>query len=356
MRLISKTYDLPPFLSGNVSQQSYLRWLNRKSSAHVRRNKRRGNTSANNVAYKEAIHRVVLESNGRDDYTGEPLNWSLISQYNNAESKDMRRQYKAKFAFLPTIDHVGDGLGAANFKICSWRTNDAKHDLTHDEFVELCRLIVAHFERGLRESAHQSKPRHFVASNRRLWYSKNMNVPAIKRMTVPEFLAWAESQDKGRYELVRGEIVAMAPERAEHVRAKQRAVRSLEIAVARAGVACEAFVDGLAIVIDDETSYEPDALVNCGARIADNTMIAPHPVIAVEVLSPSTGNLDKTTKLADYFRVASLVHYLIVDLGRRHVLHYRRQLDGTIIVAIAKEGELVFDPPGITVPVDGLLC
>jgi hypothetical protein len=106
MRLISKTYDLPPFLSGNVSQQSYLRWLNRKSSAHVRRDKRRGNTSANNVAYKEAIHRAVLESNGRDDYTGEPLNWSLISQYNNAESKDMRRQYKAKFAFLPTIDHA----------------------------------------------------------------------------------------------------------------------------------------------------------------------------------------------------------------------------------------------------------
>ena len=26
-------------------------------------------------------------------------------------------------------DHVGDGLGAADFKICAWRTNDAKHDL-----------------------------------------------------------------------------------------------------------------------------------------------------------------------------------------------------------------------------------
>jgi Uma2 family endonuclease len=38
-----------------------------------------------------------------------------------------------------------------------------------------------------------------------------MNVPALKRMTVPEFLAWAETQDSGRYELVRGEIVAMAP-------------------------------------------------------------------------------------------------------------------------------------------------
>jgi|SRR5712671_3328707 len=145
---MSKKYGLPPFLLGKVSQQSYLRWLGRKSRAHVRRDKGRDNTSANNVAYKEAIHRAVLESDGRDYYTGEPLDWSLISQYNNAESKDMRRQYKAKFALLPTIDHVGDGLGAADFKICSWRTNDAKHDLTHDDFVELCRRVVAHFERS----------------------------------------------------------------------------------------------------------------------------------------------------------------------------------------------------------------
>jgi hypothetical protein len=129
-----------------VSKERYLRWLVRKSRAHVRRDKRRGNTSANNVGYKEAIHRAVLESDSRDYYTGEPLDWSLISQYDNVESKEMRRQYKAKFALLPTIDHVGDGLGAADFKICSWRTNDAKHDLTHDEFVELCRRVVAHFD------------------------------------------------------------------------------------------------------------------------------------------------------------------------------------------------------------------
>jgi Uma2 family endonuclease len=181
-----------------------------------------------------------------------------------------------------------------------------------------------------------------------------MNAPALKRMTIPEFFAWAETQDRGRYELVRGQVVAMTPERTEHVRAKQSSFRSLETAIAQAGVACEAFVDGLAIVIDGETSYEPDALVNCGERIADGTMIAPHPVIAIEVLSPSTGNLDKTTKLADYFRVSSLAHYLIIDLGRRHILHYGRQSDGAIMLTIVKDGEIVLDPPGIAVPASGL--
>ncbi len=181
-----------------------------------------------------------------------------------------------------------------------------------------------------------------------------MNAPAIKRMTVPQFLAWAETQHKGRYELFRGEIVAMSPERVGHVRAKQQVFLALRAAIARAGVACEAFIDGLAIVIDNQTSYEPDALVNCGEPPADGTMIAPTPVIAVEVLSPSTRNIDKSIKLSGYFRVASLAHYLIVDIEQRHVLHYRRQTDTTSVVTIVKGGEIVCDPPGIALDIASL--
>jgi Uma2 family endonuclease len=180
-----------------------------------------------------------------------------------------------------------------------------------------------------------------------------MDAPALKRMTVPEFLAWAETQESGRYELILGEIVAMAPERSEHVRAKQRAFLTLEAAIRRADVPCEAFIEGLAVAIDEETSYEPDALVNCGHPVADSTMVAPNPVIVVEVLSPSTRHLDKTVKVADYFRIPSLCHYLIIDLARRHVLHYRRQAAALAAVAIVKDGEIALDPPGISVEAAG---
>jgi Uma2 family endonuclease len=181
-----------------------------------------------------------------------------------------------------------------------------------------------------------------------------MNAPVTKRMTVPEFLAWAETQESGRYELFRGQVVAMAPERWEHVEAKQRAFRALQTAIGRAGIACQALIDGLAVVVDDETGYIPDALVNCGEPGAPDSLVAPRPVIVAEVWSPSTRNLDKTVKVADYFRVPSIAHYLIIDLGRRHVLHYRRQPDGTIMVAIIKDGEIVCAPPGIAVDVASL--
>lgn len=137
-----RKYALPGFLQPVLTQQAYERWLSRKAVAHVRRDRVRGNLSATIEDYKRAIHEAVCSSDGADAYTGESLEWSLLSKYDNAESKQGKRAYKAKFALLPTVDHIGDGLGSADFKICAWRTNDAKGDLSLSEFMELCRRVV----------------------------------------------------------------------------------------------------------------------------------------------------------------------------------------------------------------------
>jgi hypothetical protein len=144
----SRKYQLPGFLVQNLKQENYQRWLSRKAIAHVKRDKKRGNTTAIREAYMIAIHRAVIFSNGKDYYTGEFLDWSLLSKYSNVESQAGGRHYKATLALLPTVDHVGDGLGEADFKICAWRTNDAKNDMTHHDFVSLCRRVVAHFDQN----------------------------------------------------------------------------------------------------------------------------------------------------------------------------------------------------------------
>jgi len=133
-----RKYPLPPFLEGMISSPDYEKWLSRKAQSHRKRDKANGNSIATNEEYKIAIHKAVIASKGKDTYTGEQLDWSLLSKYNNEESKKLGRVYKQQFALLPSVDHVGDRLGPANFKICSWRTNDAKNDLTLNEFVILC--------------------------------------------------------------------------------------------------------------------------------------------------------------------------------------------------------------------------
>jgi len=137
-------YQLPVFLLGQVTQETYERWLRRKAQAHIKRDRQRGNETAIGEEYRDAIHAAVVESGGCDAYTGEKLDWSLISRYDNDESKENGRRYKKVFALLPTVDHVGDGTVSADFKICGWRTNDAKNDLDLTDFLLVCRGVLEH--------------------------------------------------------------------------------------------------------------------------------------------------------------------------------------------------------------------
>src|SRR5205814_10533090 len=78
-----------------------------------------------------------------------------------------------------------------------------------------------------------------------------MNVPVLPKakMNVPEFLAWAEMQSEGRFELVDGEVVAMSPECLLHGLVKLAVARALEDAVQAAHVPCTVFPDGSSVVI-----------------------------------------------------------------------------------------------------------
>ncbi len=133
---------LPPPGLG-IDAATYRRWLHRKAIAHVRRDRARDRPWTR-VQYRQAIHDAVLASGGRDAYTGEVLDWSLISTYCNDASATGRHAYKRTFALLPTVDHVEADSPTSGFRICSWRTNDAKNDLSPDAFIALCRRVIAH--------------------------------------------------------------------------------------------------------------------------------------------------------------------------------------------------------------------
>jgi Uma2 family endonuclease len=176
-----------------------------------------------------------------------------------------------------------------------------------------------------------------------------------RRMTVPEFLDWASAQPRGRYELVRGEVVAMAPERQRHLLAKGAVYRALGDAVRRAGVACTVFPDGATVVIDHEHAREPDAAVQCGVPTNLDSTILEAPLIVVEITSPSSERDDIDDKLLEYFSVPSIRHYLIINPVKKVVIHHARDEGGQIAMRIAKSGDIDLTPPGMTIPVAALL-
>jgi len=142
-----KLYEIPESIKKSIDSETYKKWLQRKAQTHVRRDRRRGRKKATITEYKKAIHEAVIDCRGRDYYTGEKLRWDLIGRYDNENSSKGKRQYKKQFEYLPSIDHINDVTGPIKFKICSWKVNSAKNDLSFQEFVKLCKKVIRYNKR-----------------------------------------------------------------------------------------------------------------------------------------------------------------------------------------------------------------
>jgi Uma2 family endonuclease len=179
--------------------------------------------------------------------------------------------------------------------------------------------------------------------------------PKRKAMSADAFLEWAEAQDGGRYQLIGGQAVAMAPEPVEHAHVKFQVAKALDAAIFEAKVPCRAFLAGVGVKIDDATVFDPDALVNCGAPISRGSLIAPNPVIVVEVISPTSTRRDLAVKFTNYFRHPGVQHYLVVVMEDLTVIQHSRAEGRTIKTQVAEPGDrLTLDPPGIAVAVSDL--
>jgi Uma2 family endonuclease len=177
-----------------------------------------------------------------------------------------------------------------------------------------------------------------------------MSTLAQRKMTVDEFLAWAEGEE-GRWELYNGVPYAMSPERTGHIKVKLAVHVALLQAILDADEPCYLLADGAGVRISRHVMHIPDALVYTGPELPDDAIEVPNPVIVVEVASPSTRKIDASLKLTGYFSLPSVHHYLIVDPEGPPVIHHRRQPDGTILTSIVHEGTLTLSPPGIEVAV-----
>ncbi len=175
-----------------------------------------------------------------------------------------------------------------------------------------------------------------------------MTALAQKLMTAGEFADWTGQQPEKHWELFDGVPHMQQSQSWGHADVKGRIYVALLRGVAEAGLDYSVGVDGVVVKIGPATVFQPDVVVFAG-RMARNEIVAPEPLIAVEVLSPSTERRDLTVKLAGYFGVPSIEHYVIADWEDCELIHYRREGRGVSRPVIVREGGLTLDPPGIAI-------
>ncbi len=179
-----------------------------------------------------------------------------------------------------------------------------------------------------------------------------MNVVLPTRMTVDEFLAGARARKKAATELFEGRVIMQQPQSWGHAELCVRIYNALAAAIGHSGVPFYAAPVGMTVRIVEKTAFEPDALVAPLPKPQRLDLEISNPVLVVEVVSRSTAKRDRTDKLAGYFKVPSIQHYLIFDPEKREVIWHHRTAAGTLQPpATLREGLLALDPPGIELSV-----
>jgi Uma2 family endonuclease len=140
-------------------------------------------------------------------------------------------------------------------------------------------------------------------------------------LSVEEYLRLEEASLE-RNEYVAGQIYALAGASLRHNRILGNIFGRLW-AVARGGP-CRVYAAEVKLRAADDVIYYPDVMVACGSETG-HPLLEHAPCLVVEVISPSTGAIDRREKLAAYKRLPSLQAYLIVDQDQRRVERYWRE-------------------------------
>jgi Uma2 family endonuclease len=144
--------------------------------------------------------------------------------------------------------------------------------------------------------------------------------------TVEEYFALEETAEV-RHEFYRGEVYAMSGGSSTHNIAVQNCVIGLRAGLR--GKGCRVFAENVRLaVIDGEGYTYPDVMVTCHPDDVKDLYLMRHPVLLIEVLSPSTASHDRVWKFNRYTQLPSLQHYLLVSVDNWLVEWFRREPSG----------------------------
>jgi len=167
----------------------------------------------------------------------------------------------------------------------------------------------------------------------------NMSYPAkLIQLSIEEYLEM-EERNEIRHEYVAGQIFAMAGATEAHN------VISVNIATILRpklrGTGCRVFVfDMKARVEPIDAFYYPDVMATCEPFVP-KSVAKSRPFLIIEVLSPSTAEIDRREKLVAYGQLDSIREYVIVHQDRRQIELHRKNEYGRWQTAIVGEGDVL---------------
>ncbi|HEY9869161.1 MAG TPA: Uma2 family endonuclease [Candidatus Obscuribacterales bacterium] len=170
-----------------------------------------------------------------------------------------------------------------------------------------------------------------------------MSTPAHDlQISVDEYLKLEETSTV-RHEFLDGRVFAMVGSSEAH----NAIVSNLNVLIANAirGTGCRTFVADMKVRVEATNSfYYPDVMVTCEPFMA-TSLYKTAPRLIIEVLSPSTADIDRREKLLAYRLIESLQQYAIVYQDERTVEVYTRTSDRSWTLSVYHDRETLVLAP-----------
>jgi Uma2 family endonuclease len=152
-----------------------------------------------------------------------------------------------------------------------------------------------------------------------------MTRPKTHRLMTEEEFLRSEEGARIRHEFVGGYVFAMTGSSDAHNVICGNIFAALHARLR--GGTCLAYMNDMKVKIRSANSfYYPDIVVTCEG-FAAKSVYKEQPILIVEILSPSTRQIDLREKLVAYQKIESLKEYIIVHQDRRQIEVFR-QLKG----------------------------
>jgi len=173
-------------------------------------------------------------------------------------------------------------------------------------------------------------------------------------VTVAEFDAFLDAQrDDTWHELIAGRIVAMTNPTEVHEQIASNIGAPLKLEMDAVG--CRTYQGGIGVQRSsdrrEQTRVRPDVVVRCGSVGSGNFIT--DPLVVVEILSPTTMDLDRGEKLDFYKRLPTLRHIVLVYQDQMRVEHYRKMEVGWEMEVLTRPADkLTFEAIRFTIALE----
>ena len=156
-----------------------------------------------------------------------------------------------------------------------------------------------------------------------------MTMPSAQEriFTIDDIYALPDGQ---RAELIDGQIYYMAPPNRKHQEIVRMLTQSIANYIDHNGGSCKVYPAPFAVFLnEDDTNYvEPDISVVCDRSKLDDRGCNGAPDWVIEVVSPSSRQMDYSTKLFKY-RSAGVREYWLVDPDKSRITVWNFEEDNT---------------------------